>query len=409
MTLLRSARPLAFILSVTFVAPAIALTPAVVLAQPKKPASTRDQLPLEARGHWDAGIALAGKKEWEPARSSFLAAYDISKNPRVLFNVGVAEKELSRFAQAQETWKRELAEGKGKLTPDEERELNGLIAGLDQFVGKVTINVSEKDAEVYVDKDRVDASKLPGPITISIGHPTIRAVKPGFAEASEALSIAGGDNKTVNLKLQPLVKTAKVNVSVVGPPNAVVKIDGREVGPAPYTGQVPVTADPHQFSAEAPGYVAATQSAIVHENEALNLTLQLAQDQAKGKLIVITRPEGASIEIDGQLAGASHWEGPVDAKTHQILVRKQGYYDWSYDVDVPKGESRTVSAVLNENRNTSFVPWLVGTIVIGAAVIGGIVILSLPNDETPTAGTLPPNTVRATSLRPLHKGLAIPF
>jgi hypothetical protein len=386
---MRSVRSVALAAALVIVVPPIALTwtPAAY-AQAKKP--VRDQLPLEARGHWDAALALAAKKNWDGARTSFKAAYDLSKNPRVLFNVAIAEKELEHYPAAIEALRRELAEGKGQLSKDEGKDVESFIAGLEKFVAQLTIEVSERDADVFIDDEKIDASKLPGPVTVKIGTRRVRAVKPRFAEAAESVTLAGGGAGKVTLKLSELVRTARVNVSVVGPANAIVKIDGREVGPAPYAGQVPVTADPHQFTAEAPGYVAATQSALVKDGEALNLTLQLAPEQEKGKLLVVAKPEGATIEIDGKFAGATKWEGPVDARRHQVVVKKPGYYTWTYDVDVPRGDERSVSASLNEDRNTSYVPWVVGTIVVGAALIVGIVLLATPPDEPVQKGTLTP-------------------
>ncbi len=403
--MLRSARRIALGISLTLVVPSVAVAvPKTAWAQPKK--SIRDSLPLEARGHWDAGVALAQRRNWDGARSSFKAAYDVSKNPRVLFNLAVSEKELGRFAAALEYFKRELAEGKGQISADEENEIKAAIAGLEKFVAHVTIDVSEKDAEVFINEDKIDSSKLPGPVTVQIGTLRIRAVKPGFAEASQSISPAGGEKAAVTLKLQPLLKTSRVNVNVVGPQNAVVKIDGKEVGPAPYAGQVPVTADPHQFSAEAPGYVTATQSAIVREGEVLNLTLQLAPEQEKGKLLVFAKPEGATIEIDGRAVGASKWEGPVEARTHQVVVKKPGFYTWTHDVDVPRGGERSVSATLNEDRNTSFVPWLIGTVVVGTALVVGIVLLATPPDEPVADGTLAPFRVGTTSRSPGGPGFS---
>jgi hypothetical protein len=382
---MRLARRIAFALSLVLALPA-----STAWAQAKKP-SIRDTLPLEARGHWDAAIALAQRGNWDGARSSFRAAYDASKNPRVLFNIGVAERQLNRYAAALESFKRELNEAKGQLAPDEEKEIRDAIASLEKsFVAQLTIDVSEKDAEVFIDNEKIDPSKLSGPIPVTVGERRVRAVKPGFTEASESISLAGGATGKVTLKLQPLVKTSRVNISVVGPSNALVKIDGKEVGAAPYAGIVAVTADPHQFSAEAPGYVTATQSAVVRDGETLNLTLQLAAEQEKGKLLVSAKPEGATIEIDGKSVGATRWEGPVDARTHQVVVKKTGFYTWSYDVDVPKGAERSVTASLNEDRNTSFVPWLIGSIVVGSALVTGIILLATPPDEKPVDGTLSP-------------------
>ena len=134
------------------------------------------------------------------------------------------------------------------------------------------------------------------------------------------------------------------------------------------------------------------------DGEVLNLTLQLAPEQEKGKLIVAAKPEGATIEIDGKAVGATRWEGPVDARTHQVVVKKQGFYTWSYDVDVPKGGERSVSASLNEDRNTSFVPWLIGSLVVGAALTVGIVLLATPPDQQLVDGTLTPYKVGTQSM-----------
>lgn len=329
-----------------------------------------------------------------------MSAYEISKNPRVLFNVAVAEKELQRYAAALETFRRELAEGKGLLTPDEEREVAAAIAGLEKLTGALTIHLNERDADIFIDDEKIDPAKLHGPVTVKLGERRVRATKAGFQEAVGSVQVPGGGKAEITLKLEPLVKTARVNVNVIGPPNAIVKIDGKEVGPAPYMGQVNVSSEPHQFTAEAPGYVPTTQSAIVKEGEVLNLTLQLAPEQEKGKLIVIAKPDGATIEIDGKIAGATRWEGPVDARVHQIVVKKPGYYTWSYDVEVPKGGERSVTASLNEDRNTSFVPWLIGTIVIGSALVGAVVFLATPPDEEPQKGTLSPFVFGTSSYQP---------
>lgn len=392
-------RSVALVVTLSLLAPTfVATTPGTAQAQAKPAKSIRDTLPADAKKQWDTAVSLAQRNQWDAARAAFLQAYELSKNPRVLFNVAVAEKNLGRYAAAIELLRRELAEGKGQLSPDETNEINAAISGLEKYVMTITVEVSEPGAKVFVDQDEVGVSPLKAPITVAIGSHIVRASKAGFADAQERVS---GDktNATVSLKLESIVKTSRVNVSVVGPQNAVVKIDGKEVGAAPYSGQVVVSPEPHVFAAEAPGYVPATQSAIVREGETLNLTLQLAQEQQKGKLLVVARPAGAIIEIDGKTVGASRWEGPVDVGTHQIVVKKQGYYDWSYDVEVPKGGERSVTASLNEDRNTSFVPWLIGTVLVVGAGATAAYFIFRPKDEELVPGTLPPQTVGTPSLR----------
>ena len=120
------------------------------------------------------------------------------------------------------------------------------------------------------------------------------------------------------------------------------------------------------------------------------MTLLLSREQQMGRLSVVSKTEGATIEIDGKAVGADKWEGPVAAGQHQVLVRKQGFYTWTYDVDVTRGGERAVTAQLNEDRNTSFVPWLIGTIVVlgGGAVAAAFIFK--PKDQDPVTGNLPP-------------------
>ena len=399
----------ALVLTTSLLAPSLALvtlatvaTEGTAVAQPAQPAKKkplREQLPDDAKKHWDTAIALYQRGQWDGARTSFNAAFEASKNPRVLFNVAVCEKNLARYGRAIEVFKKELAEGKGQLSAEEEADVRAQISGLEKFVAQVTIEVNEPGADIYIDEAKVGVSPLPAPVIAPVGERHIRVSKVGFADARESVELQAGSSRRVPFKLAPTQKTSLVNISVIGPPTAVVKIDGREVGTAPYKGQVNVSAEPHSFSAEANDYVPATQSAIVRDGEALNLTLQLSRQQDKGKLLVVAKPEGSTIEIDGKTVGSTRWEGPVEVGSHQIVVKKQGHYPWSYDVDVPKGGERSVTASLNEDRNTSFVPWLIGTVLVVGASTTAIYFITRPKDEQPVKGTLPPFAVGTPSLR----------
>lgn len=392
----------AVVLTLLLAIPANVVTPAAAYAQAAKPKSIREQLPESARGTWDDAVEQAKRGKWDVARVGFAKVYDQTKNPRVLYNMAVMEKNQNRYAAAIELWERELAEGKGLLTADEEREIREAITGLSKWVMNITLDVNEKDAEVFVDGERIGTTPLAKPIAVAIGTHNIRVTKAGFSDAHA--HVDGKDSTPkISLKLDPFQKVAPLLVSVDGPPSAIIKVDGKEVGTAskdqPYKGTVSVSPDPHVISAEAPGFVAAQWTLKAEDTEQKTVTLQLATDQRKGKLVIVARPEGATIEIDGKTVGASRWEGPVDTGSHQVVVKKQGFYTWSYDVEVPKGGERSVTAQLNEDRNTSFVPWLVGTVlVVGGASVAAYFIAK-PKDEEPTRGSLAPFALGTTGVK----------
>ncbi len=395
-------RSLALVLSVALTVPTMQLAlVTTAAAQPKKPKSLRDRLPENVRADFDAGVRLIERNNPDGARAAFLRVYDATKNPRVLFNVAIAEKQLQNYVAAMINFERELEEAKKlppdeKLSAEEEQQLKDAIKQLEPFVIKATIEVNEPGATVFVDKTEVGTSPLKEPVRLTAASHTIRAVKPGFSEATATIL---GDKREplVSLKMESLIRSTRLTVAVIGPRSAVVKVDGREVGAAtatkPYEGQILVSPEPHVVSAEAMDFTTASQTLVAREGEPVSLSLQLASEQRKGKLLVTTDPADATIEIDGHLVGSSRWEGPVDAGKHQVAVKKKGYYVFNYDVEVPKGGERTVSARLNEDRNTSFVPYLIGTVlVLGAGSLAGYFILK-PKDEDRASTTLPPFNV----------------
>ena len=401
-----SRRCLALVLTLAVPASTFVVT-GPAYAQPKKK-SLRDSLTGDAAAQWDNAIGFYSRGKWSEARSSFQAAYDASKNPRILFNVAVCEKNNAQYARAIETFKRELAEGKLASPPldaTEESDVKAQIAGLEKFVAALTIDVNEPGADIFVDNEKVGVSPLPAAVSVPLGERRVRATKAGFGEANETVDLKGGGTGRVAMKLTPNVKQAVVRVEVTGPTNSEVLIDGRLAGPAPYTGNVSVQAEPHQFSAQASGYITQTIPRVIVDPETPNtpnpqpVKIGLSPEQQKGKLIVTTHPDGATIEIDGKVVGATHWEGAVDTGNHQIVVKKTGFYQWNQDIEVPRGGERNITAALNEDRNNSFVPWLIGTVLVIGASATAVYFVTKPKDQDKVNGTLAPFTVGTPSLR----------
>ncbi|MCA9631300.1 MAG: PEGA domain-containing protein [Myxococcales bacterium] len=378
---------LAVVLAVSMVSPEVAF------ARKPKVTSVRQSLPKASRPMWDAAVKLTKGGNWDGARAQFLQVYEQSKNPRVLFNVAVCEKNLGRYADAIDYLKRELDEGSGKLTKKETQEIERAITGLEKFVSDLSVEVNVPGAKIYVDGREVGVSPLVKPVRVQTGERRVSAKLAGHTDASAQVDVAAGKPAHVDLKLEALQKTALVEVKVTGASNAVVKIDGKEVGPAPFRGKVAVAPQPVEFAAEAPGFVRASQSVKLEDGKKTQVTLTLAPEQSKGRLTVVTRPTGGLIEIDGHARATSRFEGALDAGSHQVVVKKRGYYTFVQDVEVRRGADRSVTASLNEDRNTNFVPWLIGSVVVLGASAVAIGLMVQPSDQDPVQGTLPPNVV----------------
>ena len=92
--------------------------------------------------------------------------------------------------------------------------------------------------------------------------------------------------------------------------------------------------------------------------------------------------------------GVTRWEGPVEAGTHQVTVKKDGYYTRVLDLDVTRGQKRAVTAQLDEKQSISWVVWGLGALAVVAdgstvavngyvRVVAGIVVVDKGEDESP--------------------------
>lgn len=126
---------------------------------------------------------------------------------------------------------------------------------------------------------------LPKPIELPSGQSTITVQKPAFLPFTKTLTVRGRQNERETIKLELASRYADVEVSVTGAPNAIVKIDNIERGPAP-SGQVEVRPEPHQFEASANGFLPATDSRVAVEGQKLSMTLALAKDTGRVRELI---------------------------------------------------------------------------------------------------------------------------
>jgi hypothetical protein len=372
------------------------LSAQTALAQ-ARPVDVRLQLPDPARHAWDSAKQLAGASDYKGALVEFQRAYELSHNPRILYNVGVTEKLLTHYARAVDAWDKELREGSTQLTPSEVQELNNAIAIVRQFVTTIDVTANEPDATLSIDDYAVGKTPFVGPVRIDVGKHTLKLAKEGFVDAVQPVEVASGAKTPVAFKLEPVNKTALVSVTVGGAPSATVFIDGKDVGPAPFKGEL--SAERHTVEARSPGYVTVGQTVDVQYRLPTSLVLTLSQERHEGRLR-ISAPEGAEIALDEKAVGAGSWEGVVSTTGgHHLVVHKPGFQTYSTEVVVGDDQVREVNVPLNKEVATSWVAWGVGSLLV---VTGGIVagyFVFKPTDQPPFTGSLQPGITRGSSLR----------
>lgn len=104
----------------------------------------------EARAHFEAGVALLQDPEgarYEEAYREFRAAYDASRSPRVLGNIGLCAMKLERDEEAIDAYERYLAEAP-EVDPAEREQIQRDLMTLRRGMVRVTLRVSPPDATV---------------------------------------------------------------------------------------------------------------------------------------------------------------------------------------------------------------------------------------------------------------------
>jgi hypothetical protein len=167
---------------------------------------------------YNAGVAAAGKKQWEKARSLFEEAFKLKPVPQIAANLGNTELELGRAREAAEHFEYFLREDKAAKRTDREA-VQALLERATAKIGTLQVTVDVEGAEVLIDGRTVGKSPLAAPIYVDPGSYTIEARAPGRTPASQQAALAAGAKLSINLKL-PLKVADTGPVGPTKPPPA---------------------------------------------------------------------------------------------------------------------------------------------------------------------------------------------
>jgi hypothetical protein len=364
----------------------VCLVAAPALAEAPRP--LRDELPAAARRDWDAARELYDAGDYRSALVHFQRVYTTSQNPRALFNIGVCYKDLTQYALAIHAWERELA-AREHLPAADVAKLTGAIRALRPFVSTLEVQANEAGAVLSIDGYEVGRTPLLEPVPIDVGRRRVRLEKADFVPLEQTLDVAQNTPVSVSFELSPVLQRAALSVTLSGPARGTLVMDGREIGVAPFQGEVAV--GPHTFELRAPGFEPARQTTEVVYGRPSRLSFALVEQRNDGKLSITTAHATAEIRVDGVLQGYGRWQGLVPAGGHRLEVTLAGYERHAAEVSLSRNQERQLEVQLEKRQ--SWVWWAVG---LGAIVGGGAVATALlvrSSDSPAVNGTLPPGLV----------------
>lgn len=175
----------------------------------------------EGRTHFTRGVALFKDADFRAALIEFKKAYEIAPSYRVQYNIGQTCLELQDYGCALGAFQRYLSEGDKELAAARKKEVEKEVARLASLVAHVRVHVNKEGADVTVDDVSVGKSPLPQGLVVGAGRHKFSATLSPLAPTTKVVDIASGDDMEIKLELvEPT--TAVVSAPVVAPVPVVV-------------------------------------------------------------------------------------------------------------------------------------------------------------------------------------------
>jgi len=263
------------------------------------------------------------------------------KTPTVIRGVLVGPHVVEVRKEPALPWK-QTVQVEANQTVKVRAELKATIGGPG---GSIRVLSSVEKARVYLDGNEL------GPVPIDIkdvkpGPHVIEVKAVGYMTGEKRVTVSAGSADVLKFELQPEAAGAKTGtLKVVSPvPEAVVYVDGENVGQVPQTREIP--AGDHFVVVEKKGYKKFEKKVRLEIGQTLAVTAEL---RAIGGLRILSTPAGAEVLLDGAPVGTTPMvKEDIDVGEHVITVRYADYYEAEKNINVKGGELDVISVRLEK-------------------------------------------------------------
>ena len=221
---------------------------------------------VEARQHFERGLALFQTNDFNGALAEFQAAYDLSHRSTVLYNIGVTHQNLHHYPEAARAIEQYLREA--TITPERRAQVETGLNDIRNFIAHVRIVGVPDGATVTIDGEIAGTAPFANPIAVGTGRHVFLAHLDGYRDAQDAVLIAGGQERDVRLEMRSasegMTPPVTTTLAVQGAPaGAAIEIDGHAAVADQAT---PVTAGEHTIRVRGSGFEPVERRVTVEAN-----------------------------------------------------------------------------------------------------------------------------------------------
>ncbi|HTY16080.1 MAG TPA: PEGA domain-containing protein [Methanoregulaceae archaeon] len=222
--------------------------------------------------------------------------------------------------------------------------------------GWITTHCNVNGAMVTFDNQRAGCTVSGGQCTVEVtvtGTPfrTFTVQAPGYQTFNGQVSNWPTEGQTVDLyaDLTPIPPQSGAISAATSPSGAAISLNGNFQGYSPIT--IPDLAPgTYTILARLDGYTPVSQYVTVNNGQTSYFSASLSRSpqpqRDTGDVSVLSTPGGAQIIVDGGYRGVTPMTVTLYPGSHNILLQKSGFVDWTNTVYVTANSFQTVSATL---------------------------------------------------------------
>jgi hypothetical protein len=157
----------------------------------------------EAMARFERGVQLYDAENYEGALVEFNAAYKLTNNYKLLYNIGICQNATKDYAASADSFTKYLGEGGADVSDARKKDVQERLAKLALMVTRVKVTTdAPSGSTLLVDDQPVGTTPLPDTIAIKIGRRQFSITSHGRTVAAKTVDVASGDqHASVNLLL----------------------------------------------------------------------------------------------------------------------------------------------------------------------------------------------------------------
>ena len=190
-----------------------------------------------AKADYDSAHSLFEIGDFNGALLKFKHAFEVSSDPRLLWNMGACEKELHHYGRAVSLVERYLHEADSRITAETRDNATATLTALRGLSSTATLTGAPGGAQLFVDEELVGTMPLVTPLALDIGSHKIRIEHPEFEPFEQNVDgVTGGGTLTISVAMRPLTAG---HLHVGANPGDTIVVDGKVLGTEHWDGTLP--------------------------------------------------------------------------------------------------------------------------------------------------------------------------